>query len=205
MAKIIADRSQFIVIGAWNPAILQGEWLTKEFPDITPSPLNVEIDIQTNNIRFDFDDFYLSPSSNRLAFIPKNDLNENTLSRMSVLAKGIYQRLVFTPISAAGSNFFFQLDKDEEFSSEEVEKVPVIKNLPNNLVDASLTFRSIKHTLSKSDFNTNIIYEIKGQERSLIINFEHSNSQNIMEKAAEFLIDNFNCANNLAESLIVRN
>lgn len=202
MAKIIADKSHFIVVGAWNPAILQADWLTNEFPEITPSPLCVEIEVQTNNIRFDFSDFYLLPSNNRLVFIPKNNVDDTVLSRISILAKGIYDRLKFTPLGAVGSNFFFQLEKNEVFTSSEIEREPVIKNLPDKLANASIISRSIKHTLSESDFNTNIMYDIVGVERSLLINFEYQNSQNIMDIATNSLIDNFGCAIKLANNLV---
>lgn len=202
MAEIVASKSNFVAIGAWNPAILQPEWLKNEFPDVAPNQLNIEVELQTNNIRLDFDGFYLSTSNNRLLFMPGEVLDEGVLLRISDLAKGICERLIYTPIFAIGANFFFQLDKNEEFNSEEIEREPFIDNMPEKLGNASLVSRSITHTFSNELFNINIIYGITGKDRNLLINFDYQNQKNIMNTAANALVDNLKCACLLAKSLI---
>lgn len=201
MAKLIADKSLFVVVGAWNPAIFQAEWINKEFPEFAAS-FQIEVELPTNNLRFNFGDFYLSVANNRLILIPKGEITEAILIKIADFAKKIFVRLNHTPIIVAGSNFFFQLDKDEEFSSQEVETEPDISNLPEKLANTKLISRSIKHTLSKDDFNINIIYEFLGKERGLLINFDYPRLPDAMNKAANSLIENLRCANYLAKNLI---
>jgi hypothetical protein len=203
MAKIIAEKSAFVAVGAWNPAIFRPEWLLKEFPEQIPESFLIELDGNAN-LRFDLGGFYLQTLNDRLVLTPKNDLNDSILETISKLSKGICERLRYTPLIAVGSNFFFELDKNEKFSSEEIEKLPNISNLPDKLQNTSLTSRSIKHTFSKDDLNISIHYEIAGNDKTMLINFERKNSIDMMARAAQSLIEDFRCALELSEVLITK-
>lgn len=204
MAQLIAEKSNLIAVGSWNPAIIQPAWLRKEFPEIIPPTFNIELTGPLVSVRYDFGFCLMTPAANRLLFIPKT-VDVDTLVKIAALGKGIYERLKYTPIAAAGCNFFFQLDKNEKFKSEEIEMIPDISNLPQKLVKSELTSRTISHTFSKDDFNINVTYEISGIERFLIINFDYQHPQQALVMAANSFVDNFGCANELANNLIRNN
>ena len=59
MAKLEPKKSNYLAVGAWNPAIIQPGWLRKEFPDVVPEMIGIEIIAPSLGVRFDMGDFFL--------------------------------------------------------------------------------------------------------------------------------------------------
>jgi hypothetical protein len=203
MSKPIPDQSNFIAIGAWNPAIIQPQWLKKEFPTLIPEKFNVQIVAGVvSAFRIEFlDEFILDPNGGRLVFIPKK-LDDKILKKIADLGRGIQNLLNHTPIAAAGCNFVFKLEPNEFFKLEKIETDEEIMGLYENIKDSNLISRSISHALSQEDHTINVTYDFKGQVKHLRINFDYQQPLNAMEVAANALIENFHRACNMCKELI---
>jgi hypothetical protein len=203
MAKLDSQKSNFVVVGAWNPAIIQPEWLRKEFPEVVPETIGIEIIGPPISIRFDIGDFFLEPLNGRLIFSAK-EVNEKTLDSISELSNGIADRLMYTPVSAAGCNFCFSLESKEKFCHDGLEEDGNTKDLADILAGSIIVSRSIQHTYSLDDHNVNIFYDHKGNEKALRINFEYQSPQTAMTEASNMLQKNFETALKLSNQLITK-
>lgn len=202
MSKLIPEESNFVVIGAWNPAIIQPAWLKKEFPHLIPDKVIVKVTAGlVSSLRFDLDKIILDPNGGRLLFIPKK-LEEETLNYITELSNGIHDKLKHTPISAAGCNFFFTLDENELFSLDEVEKNDQIMGLYDFLTGYQLVSKSVQHSFSAEDHKISINYDYQGNARVLRINYDYQAPLNPMQKAADSFIKNYRHALELSKELI---
>jgi hypothetical protein len=200
MAELDPQRSNYVVIGAWNPAIIQPEWLRKEFPEIVPESIGIEIIGPSITVRYDIGNIFLEPSSGRLIFSTK-EVNEKTLSSISELSNGIADRLQYTPISAAGCNFCFSLESNERFYQDELDNNKQILDLFGGVAIVS---RSIQHTYSLDNHDINIFYDYKGNERELRFNFDYRTPKTAMRDASNMLQDNFETALKLVQKIIIK-
>lgn len=203
MSKPIPEQSNFIAIGAWNPAIVQPQWLKKEFPTLIPERFNVQVVagvVSAFKIEF-LDEFVLDPNGGRLVFIPKK-LNDVTLKKIAELGRGIQHLLNHTPITAAGCNFVFRLEADEFFKLEKIETDEDIEGLYENIEGGNLISRSISHGISQEDHTMNVAYEFKGQAKLLRINFDYQQPEKAMQIAADALVQNFHRACRMCNDLV---
>ena len=203
MSKPIPEQSNFIVIGAWNPAIIQPQWLKKEFPDLIPSEFNMQVVAGVvSAFRIEFpNEFVLDPNGGRLVFIPKK-LENKCLRKIASLGRGIQDRLSHTPIAAAGSNFVFQLEQNEFFKHEKTETDDKIKKIYENINGSKLVARSIGHTLSHEDHTVNLKYDFRGTSKMLRVNFDYQHPLNAMKTAADSLVENFHRAEKMCNEFI---
>jgi hypothetical protein len=203
MSKDIPNQSNFIAIGAWNPAIIQPHWLRKFFSDKIPETCQIEITSVgvASAIRMSYPKVTIDPNNGRLVFIPK-DLSDDTLKYICDLSMGIHGKLEHTPIIAAGSNFVYRLETGEYFSIDEVEKESEILDLYKDLKEqGQLVEKSIRHSFSGNDYTINITYDYSGNDRFLRINFDYRGADP-MKRAAEKLIENFKYSLILNKQLI---
>ena len=84
MSKPIPKLSNFIAIGAWNPAIIQPQWLKKEFPTQIPSEFKMQVVAGVvSSFRIEFEkEFIIDPNGGRLVFIPYN-LDDTCLKKIA--------------------------------------------------------------------------------------------------------------------------
>jgi hypothetical protein len=202
MSKIIPELCNFITIGAWNPAIIQPNWLKKYFPEI-PDTCNIEIASVgvASAFRMSYPKFSIDPNNGRLVFIPK-EMSEDLMVYISRLSMGIQTKLEHTPIFASGSNFAFQLIGEESFTLDEIEKDQQIAGLYKDFKEqGNIVSRSIMHTFSLKDYSVNIYYDYKGRDKMLRINFDYHGA-NPMKRSAEGLVNNYKYSLKLSEKLI---
>jgi hypothetical protein len=205
MSKFIPDQSNLIIIGAWNPAIIQPVWLKKEFPTLVPDKFKVQVTTGViPSFRIEFDDFIVDPYGGKLIFIPKR-VDEKILKDIVLLCNGIQDKLQHTPIAAAGCNFVFGLEPNEFFSIDQIETDEQIKGLYPKLKDCNLVARSIGHTFSTEDHIINVNYDQNGTTKFLRINFDYRPPLNAMKKAADSFMSNFQKAQELSKELIRSN
>jgi hypothetical protein len=173
MSKLLYEQSNLIIIGSWNPAIIQHQWLKSEFPDlIDPDPLGAYL-LQGNiqALLLEYIDFKVQVNQQNLIFTFKN-IDDKTLDRVSNLAKGVYDKLKHTPISLAGCNFVYELELGDFFSAgeghEESERVEA------ELEDYQLLSREVRYGFSGLDHKINIHFKCVGALRSLQLNYDYS-------------------------------
>jgi len=205
MSKPIPEQCNFIAIGAWNPAIIQPQWLKKEFPTLIPEKFIVQVVAGVvSAFRIEFpNEFVIDPNGGRLVFIPKK-LEDETLEKISELGKGIQELLKHTPIAAAGCNFVFQLEPDEIFKIEQIEPTDNIKAIYENIHGTNLVSHSISHELAAEDHTINVAYDFKGQTKQLRINFNYQQPSEAMKIAAHALVKNFHRACDMCNEFIER-
>lgn len=203
MSKNLPDQSNFIAIGAWNPAIIQPHWLKKQFPSIVPDNCAIEIASSGSgsSIRMNYEKVIIDPNNGRLILIPKA-LNEENLNYIKDLGIGIQSKLEHTPIVAAGSNFVFQLDSEEIFTVDDIAQDDKILGLYGDLPkQGKMISKSIRHTFGLADYSINVNYDYGASARFLRINYDYKGA-NPMKRAAESLIENYKYSLELCSSLI---
>ena len=202
MSNLVPNQSNLVIIGAWNPAIIQPSWLKKEFPAQIPDSFRVQVVAGViSSLRIEFEDFIIDPNGGRLVFIPKK-FDEKILSDIAKLSNGIQGLLPHTPIAAAGCNFVFSLDPTESFSLDKIETDDQIKSLYGSLKGCTLAAKSIGHIFSAEDHKISINYDFQGATRFLRINYEYSPPMNPMKRAADSFVQNFYHAQEISKDLI---
>jgi len=203
MSQPIPEQSNFVAIGAWNPAILQPQWLKKHFPKHIPDNCRIEIASSGNAsaIRMNYDRVVIDPNNGRLVLMPKV-LDEDTMGYISELAKGIYELLEHTPVGAAGCNFVYKLESGESFTVDDIEKDDKIVELYNGLGErGELVSKSIRHTFSLPDCSINVNYDYIGADRILRMNFDYQKTKAV-ENAANALVGNYKYSQELVGKLV---
>jgi hypothetical protein len=192
MSIPIPEQCNFIAIGAWNPAIIQPQWLKKEFPTLIPDKFNIQVVAGVvSAFRIEFsDEFVIDPNGGRLVFIPKK-LDDKILEKIADLGRGIQDLLIHTPIAAAGCNFVFKLEQNEFFKLEKIEPDEEIKALYENIEGSNLVSRVINHELSAEDHTINLGYDFKGKAKFLRINFNYQQPLEAMKIAADTFVENY--------------
>jgi len=205
MSKPLPEQSNFIAIGAWNPAIIQPHWLKKHFPEQIPDTCKIEVASSggTTCFRMDYEHVLIDPNNGRLVFIPKT-LDETTMRYIADLASGVHDLLKHTPIVAAGCNFVFDLDSEESFTLDDVERNHEIADLYSESGETGqLISKSIRHTFGFADCSMNITYDYVGAHKVLRINFDYKGVRPV-ENAAQALVGNYKRSLALAAKLIRR-
>jgi len=206
MSKPIPEQSILIAIGAWNPAIIQPKWLRDEFPEIiTEDKAGVQIVAgAVSSFRMEFSKFFLDPNGGRLVFIPK-DFEKTTFELIAKLAHGMREKLKYTPIAAAGCNFVFKLEKGEMFTIDDIEQEDKVKARYGCFEkNCNLVGRGIRHTFAGTDYRINVNYDYLDEAKIIRINFDYQPpfALNPMKTAAEKLLENFDNAEQIKNSLV---
>jgi len=203
MSELLVNQCNLVVIGAWNPAIIQPSWLKKEFPHIikedtatiqavlgSSAPLQFEIEKKV----------IIASSHSNLTFTPQK-VDDETLDFISKLSSGIQEKLPHTPITAAGCNFVFKLGENEYFKIDDLEKNDTLNEFYNNLSLPELTSKNVHHTLAFEDYCLNIRYSYNGRNKIIQYNYDYRQSLP-MKKAADSLQKNYDKSTELNSKLI---
>lgn len=188
MSKIIIEQSNFLITGAWNPAIFQPEWLKKNFPNLVPDEIEIQYVVGTTGLlRYKINHIWFEPYSGRLVFIPE-EVNEEVLNFIGQLAAGIYKLLPYTPIGAAGSNFIYGLDEKEYFVFPEINDNTT--EYYENIGYKNIITKQYRHTFSLPDYELNITYIINPGSKFIHYNFDYKISKAV-KTASEALVSNY--------------
>jgi len=111
--SITGNQTSLVIIGAWNPAILNPEWLTKEiFKKAVDSKTPVRMEFATNPVmppKYTIEDITFVPGMDRLMIIPQN-LEDINLQSVEEKAIELLNTLSHTPILAFGQNYEFTVN-----------------------------------------------------------------------------------------------
>jgi hypothetical protein len=97
------DRTSVVVIGAWNPAIIQPDWLFRsKVVEVGSSEVTVEVNPRTRQYRYSLGDFRWTVDDNRLEILSQR------FEDCGVFAARVLALLPHTPVDAVGTNFVFK-------------------------------------------------------------------------------------------------
>jgi hypothetical protein len=207
MSEIITDQCNFIIIGAWNPAIIQPGWLKKQFPQlIKEDKFNIElITGPIATFRFEVNNILISPNNDRLIFTPR-EVNEACLDFISKISFSIFDKLPHTPVLAAGCNFVYKLKEKESFTISEFKLPEDASKFYKDLELNELTSKQIRHIFSFSDYNLNITYILNAESKNIHYNFDYPiKDTNLIKKASESFKEHYALTLKLNSNLIKEN
>ncbi|MEN8204373.1 MAG: hypothetical protein ABFS24_00045 [Pseudomonadota bacterium] len=111
--RLLFDQVSLVLLGGWNPAILQPKWIAKEIfntpegedvPATITFPLNISgpPKVEMKGVAF-------VPTNDNLAIFPTQP-DEDGFNRAEQFAINLLRELPHTPISAFGENFVYVED-----------------------------------------------------------------------------------------------
>lgn len=128
----VVEGTSLVVVGNWNPAILQPEWIVREVIGGDPAATQVQLEFSPiagippkttiGNVTF-------VPTNSRLQMHPKF-VNEENLLQVETYTRKILASLLHTPVKAIGENFLFRLAEPSEAA---VNEFPVVQDLTEKL------------------------------------------------------------------------
>lgn len=109
--KPIENATSLVVVGAWNPAILQPDWLVHKVFDV-PEGEKTDVLMQFAPIpgappKFIIKDLIILPASDRLTIAPTK-CDADGLNAAEAAAEKLLRILIHTPVVAFGQNFEFE-------------------------------------------------------------------------------------------------
>jgi hypothetical protein len=204
MATPQPEKSVFVAIGAWNPAILQPPWLMKHFPYAVEQKIDIHLTAhpgEGSSMVLDLGKLLLDPNGGRLILVPKA-LDDDTLSLIARLSKDISKKLEHTPTGAAGCNFVFRLDDSEYFTVDEIRDCDSSQTLYSGIGLKHCIKRSVRHTFSLEDHNLNISFLRSGSEGVIAFNYDYQSPIDAVVSASNALLQNYRHSLDLCAELI---
>lgn len=118
--RLLPEKSTLVVVGAFNPAILNPGWIAKNAMGLAEDrPVQVEMLTPVNLVvsapptRYVFDGISYSVTSQRLAFHFEG-LDEAGAVKVVRVVRRIFELLTHTPVNGIGFNFGFSADRPSE-------------------------------------------------------------------------------------------
>lgn len=111
--RLDPSRCPLVIAGAWNQAIFSPAWLARHVTDGRVPALQIGFGPQGLFSQFLCEDVVLGVVPAQVQIVP-TQVTDGALETMERIAVKILTMLPQTPVSAAGINFGFDLDKSEE-------------------------------------------------------------------------------------------
>lgn len=109
--EAIKGSTNLILVGIWNPAILNPEWLVRHaFKDKEAKDVPVTIEIATFpglSPRLTIEGIVFQPGRSRVVMVVPNNAGEEDINKVEAIATAILRELPHTPMQAVGQNFEF--------------------------------------------------------------------------------------------------
>lgn len=165
--KIDYYASSLVIVGGWNPNIINPHWIRKNLLDQAdlndPNQEKVNINIQMDTVSSvrrspmvaSFREIKITFTDNRL------DLGLSEGSDFTLLEKyalKIYNHLPNTPVTAYGMNLVFTDEKNSE------NLVNIVNVAQSKNFDTPLTFEQYNFSLELDGIKTNITIDIKNKD-----------------------------------------
>lgn len=186
MAKIDIRKTNITIVGNWNVAILNPDWIQAQFPKFKTSDRpQLEIGLNIRDIRYELKEIIINPRPDRLIITPKIVSNDCFGDLMDLTA-GILEKLSHTPIVAVGSNFAFSLDESEDIShmcGDREELHSSYKKIGKKYSGSSV----IQHILTESDMQITVSYHISANTK--MVTFNYNRDSEIKEEVKSFIND----------------
>lgn len=119
MSTFNLNDATLVIVGAWNIAILDPQWIVRnalQVPPGTKIPVEMEVSMGiATNFRSKINDLFFMPSPDKFIINPSKE-NEELFRLADSAAINLYKTLSHTPIQAIGYNFTYILDADETYT-----------------------------------------------------------------------------------------
>jgi hypothetical protein len=196
----LKENPSIVLVGSWNPAILQPNWLAKHiFNKADDEDIPVEMQFATTPglpPRFKMRDILIVPAFDRLTLF-SNGLNTANLAATESAVLEILKLLPHTPISAAGENFKFVVPEQQEV----VDMLNVDNNWAEYLdFDYEQVQTEIRSTLQLKDMQLNIFRARSDSEITIHFNFHYPATD--AQTAAKQLANSFNANCDFAKNIL---
>lgn len=181
--KLVKGSTTLVVVGSWNTAILQPDWLAINALQVqtgAPIPMTMEFGPGIGFLpRLSIDGVVIAPGPDRLQLSLEN-VTVESLDRLEQAAHRTLTALPHTPISAFGENFDFV---EEDPSSEEMSLFNQPVDLPDRLGEKFEPIASsLKQTVQLEGRLLNVTRELNSGSFFLRFNF-HYTAANAAEAA----------------------
>jgi hypothetical protein len=107
----LPNATSFVLVGIWNPAILNPDWLARYIFKAAPdAEIPVEMLVPASPgqpIQFSLQGIRFIPSRDRLRLSCLGDANDEELAQIQEVTRSILELLPHTPVRAVGQNFEF--------------------------------------------------------------------------------------------------
>jgi hypothetical protein len=113
VAEAKADGSSVVIVGYWNPAILQPPWLARNVfgGNADQAPVQTEVSLVAGQPpRYMMHGIRIAPAYDKLTVVPPG-LEDAQLANCEEKIRAILGALPHTPVTAFGINFIFQDDE----------------------------------------------------------------------------------------------
>ena len=166
MLEVMREHWTIVILGRWNVAIFNPDWLRRNIFQSTDITLEIGIQPELPR-RITGDNVVIIPANSRLMLVP-NDLEEPTLLRTEQAACKILELLKHTPVNAVGINYGYRV---KPLLPELRDKLPVI--FATEFAKENLTIRSreYKWTCQYEQQTLNISCQSDGEEAVVLFNF----------------------------------
>lgn len=196
----ITNRSgNIVIVGAWNPAIINPPWLTKEVFDI-PEEMDepVKLEVSTNPLdppKFTIRDVAFVGRRDRLMIIPSN-FTEDNFQSVEDKSRIILDKLSHTPITAFGQNFEYLC---ETASGDDIDVFDFNDNIEElfGTTNYSLESTAIAKTLRLENHALNFTRILSGNILKVRFNFHYevSSAKDARNQLENSIRENFKLAN----------
>jgi len=189
------DQPSLVIIGSWNPAILNPEWLVREIyqnPEDTDTPVTMEFATKPGMPpRFTIEGTSFVPANDRLMINPQN-IEEVNLRFVEDKAIVLLNILSHTPVLAFGQNFEFI---ESEPSDELLSDITAINGNVADHVDGKELVTS--RIITSHEINSGLLHFTRVYSRgsmSLKFNFHYdvSTANEAAEKMNGTFVNNLN-------------
>ena len=200
-----------MLLGSWNSAILNPKWLSEKVFDIKEETYNMEISMDMFlKTRIKIQDIYFMPTQNNLTIFPSNNVKDvqESFKLIEKATQKIFELLPFTPISAIGHNFIYELGESEVFSLElhfqGANYSALYKKISGKPIESSL----VKHTIVLDEDNLvqlNINYKTE-TKKTLELNYHYKvddNNDKIKYSLSRYFL-NYQHSQNVVDNLIMK-
>jgi hypothetical protein len=109
LMDLLKESVSLVLVGIWNPAILNPEWLGKHlFEKEGGVPVTLEFSAVPGALpRLTMERTIIEPGRNRVVLRPEGDLSDQELDRVTGVAVKLLRLLPHTPMQGCGENFEF--------------------------------------------------------------------------------------------------
>jgi hypothetical protein len=195
------ETPSIVLLGAWNPAILQPNWLVQRVfnkPDDEEWPVEMEFSPMPGNPpRFRIRDITFIPAYDRLTVFAKG-WEDDDLTAAEDAAVRVLELLPHTPVRAAGQNFKFMVASQQEALSMFNVDARLAQYLD---FDYNLITTELRSRLQLEDRQLNL-FRVRADDAVLVqFNFHYPVAD--ASEAAEKLRHSFIANRDLAKQILV--
>lgn len=177
MSVTVKPGTNISILGAWNRAIIEPRWITRELQWLeNPGEVEVQVAVGVSlaAVRFKLEDVLFQPSAGRLELFAQRE-DDSVYERMSRIAVEIVTKLPHTPITAIGSNITYVLSDDEEFVKLPGDDLDDLQDWYRSVAGAiAVNACKTMHTIQFDDHLMNIAYVVGRQDRGIEFNYHYT-------------------------------